>query len=209
MSAEVQEDIVKVAKDFLRNHGRSELERATHIIETLCSEVDKVKLAFAGHLFDGESVNAREAVRTELISELSKEVTRLQALNPDPISKQTLLDQTMWPYQTLLGSLFLTAFAETFPVEMGGGISADGQKIVDADKISLVLFANGVPMDATKATKQWDKQVDRMIAQKAKELVEEKLRNLYESLDSIEQSIKRHARDEMKKAGLPFEEEEW
>jgi hypothetical protein len=36
-------------------------------VTALCDEVDQLRRALAGHLFDGESLSTREAIRSELI----------------------------------------------------------------------------------------------------------------------------------------------
>jgi hypothetical protein len=51
-------------------------------VTALCDEVDRLRRALAGHLFDGESLGTREAIRSELITagfEAMNELDRLRA----------------------------------------------------------------------------------------------------------------------------------
>jgi hypothetical protein len=46
----------------------SALEATANDVPALVAEVERLRLALAGHLFDGESITAREAVRAEMIN---------------------------------------------------------------------------------------------------------------------------------------------
>lgn len=144
------------------------------------------------------------------IKELEAEVARLKALNPTPIDKDTLLGWSDGRHgkKELVGSLFLSAFARTFPIGSEKHDNQDFKALIDAKQISLVLVANGIPMDAVEVCREWDKQVDRAVEEKARELVHDKLYELMEALDNAKESFKRHATTQMDKAGISGEDRE-
>jgi hypothetical protein len=49
-------------------YGADERAQALEDRAALVAEVERLRLALAGHLFDGESITAREAVRAEMIN---------------------------------------------------------------------------------------------------------------------------------------------
>jgi hypothetical protein len=54
--------------DDLPPIARHELREAVlPVVQPLLAEIDRLNRALAGHLFDGESLSTREAIRSELI----------------------------------------------------------------------------------------------------------------------------------------------
>lgn len=185
-----------------------------------------------GCLIDGEgrkcgtpysTLEARKAValgsclsgyQKKLILWLCGEVERLQqkleVLDPVPISKHLLLKHS-GVEGGLRNSLFLSAFVQTFPSLYSSSPEDVEQtaKLTNADNVQLVLVANGVPLDATAACIEWEKQVDRMILEKASELILDKFgeqrSKIFDLLNAAEEGLK----DSMRAAGIPTEEEEY
>ena len=150
----------------------------------------------------------------ELILWLCDEVDRLTAAlpcpDPEPVPKEELLDYSIGRRgreRNLAGSLFLSAFTHTFPMGKGDK-HPDAQKLFDAKDIKLVLLANGIPLDAMKACAEWEKQVERMIADKAREMILDKLGDDLNAIDELLESTKNHIKDKMLKAGIQPSDEE-
>lgn len=152
---------------------------------------------------------------SELILWLCDEVEHLKAIlpspSPEPVNKDDLLNQTRGRNckQTLAGSLFLSAFTHTFP--LGNGKAARSKKcqeLMDAKEVQLVLLANGVPLDAMKACAEWDKQVDRMVAEKARQMVEEKFGETNGRVFDLLYAVESHLKQQMRDAGIRLPEED-
>ena len=138
----------------------------------------------------------------DIILWMCDEIERLQALNPEPIPKDVLLERDG---RSLVGSLFLSAFTKAFRI--GRPESKDANKLVAAKKVRLTLVANGIAMDAGAVCVEWDKQVDRMIAEKAEELLEEKMGTIREASERIDHLIKDASEEFRKRVGIPPREE--
>lgn len=168
-------------------------------------------IAEARAVVNDKKILADRAFVQDLILWLCDEIERHDAKDPDPIPKETLLDWAMGRggKQKLAGSLFLSAFAKAFPIDKAGKIEKDkdAKKLCDAKEISLVLVANGVPMDAASVCVEWDKQVDRMIAEKAAELLEDQMGTVRETAESLDRVIKDAIHEFRKKNGIPKEDE--
>jgi hypothetical protein len=143
----------------------------------------------------------------EIILWLCDRVERLQAelaaATPKPLDKQEVLQAK---HGARLEHLFISSFVATFPemAKRDPRIKA----IVDADKLTMTLVVNGVPLDAGKACLEWEKQSERIVAEAAGKLLLEKLgekRNaILELMDEIRDSIM----DKMRTAGIRLPEDE-
>lgn len=49
------------------------------VVIGLCEEIAKLRTALAGHIFDGESLNTREAIRSEMIAESQRCIASAKA----------------------------------------------------------------------------------------------------------------------------------
>ena len=123
------------------------------------------------------------------------------ALNPKPIGKETLLYRN-----DLLEHLFVEAFAATFPKETENPAF---QELVEAKEIRLVLLANGVPLDAAAVCVEWEKQIDRMVAEKAAELIREKMEGHMTAVSDMMEAVKADLKDRMGKLGIEMNEDRW
>ena len=136
---------------------------------------------------------------SSLILWLCDEVERLRAennvLNPVTVDKKELL----FDRAGLTGHLFVSCFAEAFK----GAVTPEVQKkLLDSKDISLVLVANGIPMDAIKVCEEWDKQVDAAVERKAAELVQTRFKDSKRRIDDMMDAVEGHVRDELAKAGI-------
>jgi len=134
--------------------------------------------------------------------DLTKKVAELEAaLNPKPIGKETLLNRN-----DLLEHLFIEAFAATFPKETK---NKGFKELVEAKELRLILLANGVPLDAAAVCVEWEKQVDKMISEKAGELIREKMEDHMAAVSDMMEAVKTDLKDRMEKLGIVADENQW
>jgi hypothetical protein len=141
-------------------------------------------------------------VRT-LMLWLCEEVERLKKLlNPKPIDKLTILSE-----KKLRGHLFIEAFTNTFPL-LKDPLPEEAKALISAKELTITLLVNGIPLDAGECIDEWEKQVDRMIAERAKELIKDKFAEGTYALDELMGSIKTHIKQKMLDAGIPFDDDD-
>ena len=80
---------------------------------------------------------------------------------------------------------------------------------MEAKEIRLVLLANGVPLDAAAVCVEWEKQIDRMVAEKAAELIREKMEGHMNAVSDMMEAVKIDLKDRMGKLGIEMNEDRW
>jgi len=125
----------------------------------------------------------------------------LEVMRPSPLPKEKVLRD-----DGRLGHLFLSSLVATFPVL--GKDDARLKPILESDRLTLVLLANGVPLDAAKACEEWERQTDRIVREAAAELVAEKVGEELGKVEEVLAGVRRAIMDKMERAGIPLPKEE-
>jgi len=83
--------VLNTAKDSETDALRGSLDRTIDDLATRNGDVTRLKRALAGHLFDGESVSTREAIRNELIEQAQADLRGAREM----VSKLTTEDKQL------------------------------------------------------------------------------------------------------------------
>lgn len=92
-------------------------------------EVERLKLALAGHIFDGESMNTREAIRHELILIGQEHGAEVERMRPVVEAATALVDE--WPTNLPFGPYQRAVVDAVAAYRAGGTAPADNPDDVD------------------------------------------------------------------------------
>lgn len=63
------------------------------------------------------------------------------------------------------------------------------KEVSDAKEVDIVITINGTEVDFEKVLEQWDAQMDRIVLEKAKELMNEKMDGIIDYLNDFQQEL--------------------
>ena len=109
-------------------------------------------------------------------------------------TKLEILSRNDW-----LNHLFVTAFAESFHNYDKNPIA---ERLANAESLEIRLVVNGISLDVISALKSYDNQTDRMIKEKAEELLLDKIPGFAEKMTNLSNDLTEHVENELRKAGI-------
>lgn len=86
----------------------------------------------------------------------------------------------------LLSHLFVEALASAVPDEALGKVLAPGQVKDEGTYLAVALFLNDLQVPVEPVLAEWEKQVDRLIEERAAQMLQDRLRDTMGALDALE-----------------------